>query len=109
VEGNFPGVAGDMSTLWKPGGGPHTLSQAMVDASMRILEDIISQTAIHHVYAHRQSSKNRRACPGDAIWSLIGRPYREMLACSELDMLQRFADKARTIPHQWDNAAKGEY
>lgn len=109
IEGNYPGVSGDTSTLWKPGGGPHVLGDRMIQAAARILHDIRKQVSIHHVYAHRQSTRNRRACPGQAIWEQIGIPMREKLGCSEHDLTQTFGERARQIPVQWDTSGTVRY
>lgn len=109
IEGNYPGVSGDVTTLWKGGGGPHVLSDRMVQAAFRILHDIQKQVAVHHVYAHRQSSRNRRACPGQSIWGQIGIPMREKLGCSEHDLTQTFGEHARQIPVEWDPSGAVRY
>lgn len=109
IEGNYPGLAHSPNTLWAGGGGPHTLGDNMVRAAFTILEDICLQVNITHVYGHRQSSKNRRADPGEAIWRQIGIPFRETLGCSPDDLVQRFGDKSREIPAGWDDNAAGMY
>jgi peptidoglycan hydrolase-like protein with peptidoglycan-binding domain len=109
IEGNYPGVQDEPLSLWTPGGGPHVLNERMITAARVILDDILQQTAIHHVYAHRQSSKNRRACPGEAIWRQIAIPMRKRLGCNPHDLSQRFGDEAREIPNEWDPQAVREY
>lgn len=79
IEGNYEGLYRKRGTLWEPGGGPHYLTEAMIDAASVIFDDIRERLATAGqrawcVFGHRQSSRTRRADPGEQIWREIAIP-----------------------------------
>lgn len=82
IEGNFRGLTNKSNTLWKPGGGPHHLTQEMIDAAFWLTEYYCNKVNSHggslkYMFAHRQSSDMREADPGQEIWESIVIPAAE--------------------------------
>ena len=103
IEGNYCGIDGDESTLWKGGGGPHHLNPAMMEAFDNLFIWIITTTKmdpLEHICSHRQSAKSRIGDPGEEIWKAVAIPWSERL-CVMLDGFRTFGS-GRPIPHQWD-------
>lgn len=112
-EGNYRGLEEKPNTLWAPGGGPHTLNDAMLEAADVVFDDILRRftAAGRHwalVYGHRQSSPNRRADPGQEIWRRIAVPWQAYLNTSTYCPTKTFG-KGRPIPKQWDSNGRGAY
>jgi len=63
---------------------------------------------IEYIYAHRQSSGNRRSDPGEEIWRrcVIGYAVRKLGLRTNLGFV---TGSGRTIPPQWDAAGMGEF
>lgn len=103
VEGNYPGLTNNPNTLWRGGGGPHSVNDKMIAGAMSIVKDIeqrLSDRAEAIVYyAHRQSSPNRRACPGQEIWEKIVVPCMTLIGA--VAHPQRTIGKGRTLPTGW--------
>lgn len=113
IEGNYCGIESNPHTLWEPGGGPHNVNDLMLDAAEVVFDDILRQFTDAGqrwdlVYGHRQSSKNRRADPGQEIWRKIGEPWSRRLALSRYLPKKSFG-KGRPIPKAWDPDGKGAY
>lgn len=113
VEGNYCGVSGNTRTLWTAGGGPDTLNSAMLEALDVVFDDVLrrfgeagEQWSV--VYGHRQSSRNRRADPGEEIWRRVAIPWASYLHTSRYTPSKVFGD-GRPIPKQWDSNGKGAY
>jgi hypothetical protein len=112
IAGNFEGVQGDPSTLWKGGGPAAELSLEMIAAADRLFEylaDLFQRNGREwrHVYAHRQSSGSRRADPGSEIWQKIGLVWCDRLG---IDDSEYTTGKGRPIPVAWDEEhGKGEF
>ena len=105
IEGNHHGVLGDASTLWRGGGGPHYLNDAMIAAAHECVAHARGLGCpIEYQRAHRQSKAARRGDPGSAIWEQIARP---------LDLPDGGPEwrtrGGRVIPWQWDPEYMGEY
>lgn len=110
IEGNYRGDEGSEWSLWAGGGPAANLNDKMTRAAQVILDDIWSHDVTpSHVYAHRQSSRMRRACPGGEIWRRIGIPLRGILDCPDEDLLETFGKDSRTIPTSWDKNGFGGY
>jgi len=113
-EGNFCGVEGDLGTLWARGGGPHHLSDRMLEASDLVFTDIMTRfkeakTRWDVVHAHRQSSRNRRGDPGSEIWRRVAVPWMKRLDATS--GRPRFSvGTGRGIPSSWcEFQGKGAY
>lgn len=117
IEGNYCGIDGDMSTLWKGGGGPHHITNPMLYALDCVLEWLKDEFSKHgqkwqHIHAHRQSAKSRIGDPGEEIWKKVAIPWAE-------DVIPEFINEpnqgywdggfefrigtGRPIPKQWDD------
>lgn len=115
IEGNFCGIAGNKKTLWKGGGGPHTLTDKMIDA-LYIAFDFIRQEFRYaerpwlQIHAHRQSSRSRRGDPGSEIWQKVAMPWAARLGLSEYDGGAGWhKPKGLPIPQTWNPEYKGKY
>ena len=121
IEGNFRGLIDDDRTRWRPGGGPHVLTDAQRDAA-GILFFVIEQAFERgggqwtRVHAHRQSSEDRTADPGQQIWEEIAIPW--MTALSEsgdtysadcYGGADYCVGTGRPIPVEWDPTAAELY
>lgn len=115
IEGNFPGVRGDMRTLWKGGGGPHFFNIAMKMALDECFELLCTEfdrnnAAWESVHAHRQSSRSRRADPGSEIWQTIAMPWGKRLGLEQADGGPDWhLPKGMAIPKRWNPAYPGNY
>ncbi len=77
VAGNYRENEDKPSSYWKKGGGPSKLTDEKIAGLRKAIRYIIQQVELNggkitSVYAHRQSSKWRRACPGELIWKAGG-------------------------------------
>jgi hypothetical protein len=77
VDGNFAGIASNLGTLWKKGGGPsvHSPEQAVsVRKAIRFICDDMKRRGVEikFIVAHRQGSDQRQSDPGDLIWLNCG-------------------------------------
>jgi hypothetical protein len=120
-EGNMCGLRGDKRTYWKPGGGPHELTAKQIEAS-KILFGLIHDDFVANggewsrVHGHRQSSDQRTADPGQAIWEEVAIPWMEALdpaSDSYSEDVYGGSDYAigtgKPIPKQWDPTAVHSY
>ncbi len=98
VEGNFADVHG---RFWKPGGGPHTLTQDQknnLDAIGVWLDNFFASRP-WTVYGHRQSSENRAGDPGPEIWGWA-HAWEEMYDPCGLKPQESFGT-GQAIPDSW--------
>lgn len=107
IEGNFEGIKGDPSTLWKGGGGPHYLNNAMEYAAEAIFFDIFhllldNGLPFKYVNAHRQSYKNRVGDPGSEIWHKIGRDWLDHGDATDGGP-DYFKGSGKPIPREWNS------
>ena len=114
IEGNFEGIDGDMSTLWKGGGGPHHLNPKMMAAIEQARLWISEQFKANgkewkHIYAHRQSARSRIGDPGEEIWRQVGIPWRNLIVTVDhYDKFTHFGT-GRPIPYMWGYQTEFEY
>ena len=114
IAGNFCGVEGDESTLWKGGGPAAVLNPKQIDAINRALTFIRGELSDRGVswkgiYAHRQSSKTRHGDPGSAIWKNIALPWGEKLQLDMVSLGQYMSGDGRQIPNSWDPQCSAKY
>ena len=113
-EGNYCGIEGDLGTLWQRGGGPQRLTDRMIDAADLVFDDILKRFHVKnykwlYVYAHRQSSKNRRGDPGSEIWQKIAIPWMKRLDATPGPARYKIGT-GRPIPVSWcEFNGKGAY
>lgn len=115
IEGNYPGIMNRPGTLWKGGGGPHSLNDQMMEGLLQLyawLWDAFDQNKQPwtRVHAHRQSSDTRRADPGEEIWKKVGIPWGRSLG-EDIKVWDggigfRFK-KGWAIPMEWDGTKEG--
>jgi hypothetical protein len=113
-DGNPEGYPG---YWWKPGGGPHDITEAQVkagDVLLKILLDAFKAggSELKYIYAHRQSSENRECDPGWQCWQKIGVPWMERTGAIPGDSNGFGGTTFGTgfqIPQSWDprSPAKG--
>lgn len=112
VDGLYPGVEGDLSTIW--GGKTETTftkgRQEAARAALRFLVEEGRQKGmpIKYIYAHRQSSKTRRADPGEEIWRKVVLEYGVPVLGLETRPTSIFGE-GRVIPEVWDPNGSGMY
>ena len=113
IDGNFRGIESKPGTLWKGGGRRSRLSAEHVEASRRAVDWICQEVAngggrVETILAHRQTSKNRRADPGQAIWKTCG-----LWAQVPPQNLNNDPDYVKgsglPIPKEWDPRSEHEY
>lgn len=103
-DGNPEGIPG---YFWKPGGGPHPMSDAQLKAAAvlfplmkREIEVICG--SMRTVLAHRQSSADRECDPGWHCWQEIALPWMEVIGKSDPGIVW---GTGNTIPRDWDPAS----
>jgi hypothetical protein len=115
IEGNYQGIDGDMSTLWRGGGGPHHLNPAMIAAAERARLWIAEQFRMageewQSIYAHRQSKDTRIADPGEEIWKKIAIPwFWGIVGIGNLPSAEFSCGSGRPIPAEWNCACYHKY
>jgi hypothetical protein len=98
-------------TYWKPGRGPDRLDNNMVNAGRAAITHIIETVEEHgghikYVFAHRQSSKDRVADPGQEIWTELGLWAMEEHGLS--DGGDKFVSgKGYPLPDVWTGEKRG--
>lgn len=98
-------------TYWKPGRGPDRLDGNMVKAGRAAIVHIIETVEEHgghikYVFAHRQSSKDRVADPGQEIWTELGLWAMEEHGLS--DGGDKFVSgKGYPLPDVWTGEKRG--
>lgn len=117
IAGNFPGIEGNMKTLWKGGGGPHSLTDGQRDGLDRILRWLKDQFEVNgakwkYVNVHRQSAPSRVADPGSEIYKEVVLPW--MLHLGATDGGQNFVMGSgekigNTVPKQWNPEYEHDY
>lgn len=109
ISGNFHGLECRDWTVWKGGGGPHTLTDAQCKAlNQRLLPWLRDQfdengQRFEVVRAHRQSSGSRQSDPGEEIWRTVGLTWIDKLGI-EQDPGWR-TGSGRPIPEDWGGAS----
>lgn len=115
IEGNFCGVDGDLNTLWRGGGGPHNLNLSMklaLDSVFRFLKSEFESNGAEwkYIYAHRQSSRSRRADPGSEIWKNVSLVWAKRLMLNMYDGGDGFSMKnGLPIPNAWNSKYTRRY
>jgi len=113
ISGNFPGLMGNNRTLWRGGGGPHTLTRGQVTGLLKAYDFIADETErldikIQHVLAHRQSKDTRTADPGEEIWRKIGQIWQGLLVADDGGDSYSVGS-GRPIPREWDSRRTSRY
>ncbi len=106
VAGNFIGDPARPDSYWKPGGGPSTLTPAMIDGLRRAIRWIVAEVAknggeITDIFAHRQAKRGKSNCPGAAIWLNAGVWAQEELGKGNGGPGFKRGD-GQLIPPAWD-------
>jgi N-acetyl-anhydromuramyl-L-alanine amidase AmpD len=112
IDGNFRGVEDRPETLWKPGGRRSKLTVYQVAAAQQTIKWICDEVKAHGgkvttILAHRQTSKNRRADPGQDIWGRIGIWARGV--CDLKNDPSYTKGSGLPIPKEWDERSDAEY
>jgi len=111
-EGNYPGLDGDTSTVWQPGGGAlMTVTPELAKAAQEAIRWICATVARHggkvvHLFAHRQTAGSRRADPGEEIWKQVALPIMAELSLDDGGPKFRI-DNGRPIPEAWNPEYRG--
>jgi len=113
ICGNYCGIEGAANTLWKGGGGPHTLNDEMLAGldlafawiGARFAENGRQWTTVH---AHRQSSGSRTSDPGGEIWRTVGMVWLERIGGTDGGPDWK-TGSGRTIPREWNPTYPHKY
>jgi len=113
IAGNFPGLMDKPRTLWKGGGGPHSLTdgqRAAIPAAMEFIRHEAARLGfkIKHIMAHRQATSSRIADPGEQIWKVIGLPLQVQLDATDGGN-DFHTGNGRPIPNEWDPRRLRDY
>ncbi len=113
IAGNFRGLMNKANTLWKGGGGPHTLTYGQVAGLTKAFDFIVGEaerTDMHleFVHAHRQSKGTRIADPGEEIWKKIGQIWQGLLQATDGGNSYSVGS-GRPIPREWDSRRTSRY
>lgn len=113
IAGNYPGLIGHPASLWKPGGGPHSLTPEMKRGMAIALTWIDTECArlgiiIKGVYAHRQAKNTRQADPGEEIWMAAGIPWQAHFGVTDGGNDFKVGTGA-PIPKEWDSRRTRRY
>lgn len=109
IEGNYPGQINNHKTLWRPGGGPHHLTTAMLARRSDLFQIInmwftSKNLKWQRIYAHRQAYEGRVHDPGEEIWKKIAIPWMRKLEQIndefEYTTLETFGS-GKPIPKHW--------
>lgn len=110
IEGRYPGLESDpLRTTY--GGSPSELTQEVIrvarDSLTWLVETARSEGCpIEYIYAHRQSSKDRRSDPGEGLWREVVLEYG--VPCLDLKVQPGFKiGTGRTLPREW--GGEGNY
>lgn len=114
VAGNFAGISGVESTVWKGGGGPNRLNWKMMEALDVAFDWIVDQfkengSEVKHIFAHRQSAKSRLGDPGSEIWKTVAIPWMERLGIPIDNTIAECFGEGRRIPHEWNQQSEYKY
>lgn len=119
VDGRYAGLVDDpktvaredLATTWD--GEPEELTELAVQSACAAIDWICKEVRsmggeISHIFAHRQSSSDRRSDPGEAIWKRVVLDHavrdRRLKTRPELTF-----GSGRPIPKEWDPAASAKY
>lgn len=119
IEGRYPGLMDDPATMAREdlkttwGGKPTELTDLCVETACDALKWLVEEgrkygMPIKYIWAHRQSSDNRRSDPGQELWQRVVLEY----AVKELDLVTQVETKWRqgySVPTQWDANGVGDY
>lgn len=113
ISGNFYGVEGNESTLWKGGGPAAVLNDKQLKGADFMFDYISNEFSKHNinwqaVRAHRQSSKTRHGDPGSAIWQKIAIPWMKKLDIQETEG-EWCLEGGREIPKDWSSKCSASY
>jgi hypothetical protein len=111
IEGNYPGVMNDPSTLWKGGGPECTLNPNMLYAVQQLFVLLqwlfrMNRQKWTMIHGHRQSASSRMADPGEEIWKAIVLPWMKELDKERYNDARDGGDlhcigTGRRIPLEW--------
>ena len=119
IDGRFAGLMDDPSTAAREdlrttwGGEPNELDEDLLMASCAALKWLVDEgraqgQPIEWIYAHRQSSANRRSDPGEEIWRRLVLDYAVPVLGLKTDPKAVFGD-GRPVPLKWDDLGEGPY
>lgn len=116
MNGLFPGLKGQMSTVWDDPSTarreqPNPVTNELVEVTKNAVRWICGEVARHggrvtHLVAHRQSSTSRQNDPGQEPWERVALPLMSELGLTSGPVGHKIG-AGRAIPEQWDPRAKG--
>lgn len=118
VEGRYSGLLDDPDTLpdearrTMPGRGePDVLDDVVLETARAALRFLVTQglsegMPLAHLYAHRQSSRTRRADPGEGLWRALEPTARELGLAPDYALV---VGDGRPVPTQWAEGGVGRY
>ncbi len=112
VDGRYPGLESQPGrTTW--GGDPTTLTEQTIETARAALRWLVDTgraegMPIEWIYAHRQSSANRRSDPGEGLWREVVLNF----AVPELGLKTKpgeYVGDGRPVPREWDPRGSVSY
>lgn len=107
----------DLESTW--GGPPDDVTEQLAAATRRAIRELCERTYAEHgvtlkyIWAHRQSSGDRRSDPGEELWKRAVLEYAVPvlgLRCEpSLALPSKSSGRGRPIPKQWSVDGVGRY
>jgi hypothetical protein len=114
ICGTFPGIEGDLSTLWGDDSEPSSLTDDMITAFDQLMwwntqwfTD--NHVSFENIFAHRQSSDTRRSDPGSEIWKTLALPWMRTLGIDDGGDGYKRPKHGRPIPREWNSKYTSKY
>ena len=110
IEGEFPGL---MAHGGKAGEKVQQLTDLQLAGARAGLTYLVEEGRalghpVTHVWAHRQSSKDRRSDPGEEIWDKVVLKFAVPVLGLKTEPA-RVLEDGRPIPVEWDITGKGHF
>jgi len=118
ISGSYPGLSGRANTHWKPPSGydarrhgPHEFSEVQAQATRAAIRYVCDEVARHqgeirHIFAHRQSSKDRIGDPGQDVWQQCGVWAKNELGLDDGGSGYKIG-KGYALPDEWTGEERG--
>lgn len=112
VEGRYPGLVNSPdTTTW--GGEPNELTEATIRAAREGVRKLLelgrdAGMPITHIFAHRQSSGNRRSDPGEGLWRAVVTDYAVPVLGLKTEPTLVLGS-GKPVPVEWDTYGSGHY
>jgi len=110
IDGNYPGLIGGRTNNNKTA---TTVTDNLIRAARMAVKLLMEEgrkagCPIEYIHAHRQSSKSRRADPGEALWRQVVLEYAVPVLGLKTQPEKTWGN-GRPIPREWDPEGVGAY